>query len=57
MKKESITLCAKNQEEAQRIRNQFKQDTCIKQYRLNILISGSEDTVLSLSQFLLAKIK
>lgn len=57
MKKESITLFAKNEEEAQHIRSKFQQDECDKQYRLNIIISGYEDTILSLSQFLLAKMK
>ena len=53
MKKESITICVNNKEEANKIREKIKQD----KYRLNIIISGDEDPVLSLSNFLLARIK
>lgn len=57
MKKESITICANNQIEADKIREQFDQDGHANKYRLNIIISGEEEPVLSLSQFLLAKMK
>ena len=53
MKKESITICVNNKEEANNIREKMKQD----KYKLNIIISGDEDPVLSLSNFLLARIK
>ena len=54
MKKESITICVNNHEEASKLRKQIQ---CDDKYRLNIIISGEEDPVLSLSQFLLAKMK
>lgn len=57
MKKESITICANNQIEAERLREQFNQEDNTNKYRLNIIISGEEEPVLSLSQFLLAKMK
>lgn len=57
MKKESITVYANNQIEAKQIRERFKQDNNFNQYKIHIIISGTEDPVLSLSQFLLAKIK
>ncbi len=53
MKKESITICVNNQEEASKIREEIKQD----KYRLNIIISGDEEPALSLSRFLLARMK
>lgn len=57
MKKESITIYVENKEEVDEVRNKFKQECNSDKYRLNIIISGNDDPVLSLSQFLLAKIK
>ena len=57
MKKESITICASNQMQADKLRNQFNQSDYADKYRLNIIITGTEDLVYSFSKFLLAKIK
>lgn len=57
MKKESITICVNNNIKADKIREQFKQYDYTNKYRLNIIISGEEDPVNYLSNFLLAKIK
>lgn len=57
MKKESITICVKNQEEANKIREKIKQENNDDKYRLNIIISGDDEPALSLSRFLLARMK
>ena len=57
MKKESITICVNNKEEASQIREKIKQESNDDKYRLNIIISGDEEPALSLSRFLLARMK
>ena len=57
MKKESITICVDNQKEADEAREAFKQNGYDDKYRLNILIAGDDDPVLSLSQFLMSRMK
>ena len=57
MKKESITICVNNKEEARQIREKIKQESNDDKYRLNIIISGDEEPALSLSRFLLARMK
>lgn len=57
MKKESITICANNQTEAAKLREEFKQNSYANKYKLNIIILGNEDPVYLLSDFLLAKTK
>ena len=57
MKKESITICANNDKEAEQLREQFKQADNTNKYRLNIIVSGEDEPILSLSQFLLSKMK
>lgn len=57
MKKESITICVNNIDEAKKIRENFKQNNSDNKYRLHIIISGQENPITSLSQFLLSTIK
>lgn len=57
MKKESITICANNIDEAKKIRENFKQNNNHHKYRLHIIISGQENPITSLSEFLLSTIK
>lgn len=57
MKKESITVYANNQTEADKLRKEFKQNGHANKYKLNIIILGNEDPVYILSHFLLARTK
>lgn len=60
MKKESITICVDNsitQEELQRIRARFKEQGHAEKYRLNIMISGNNNAVDTLSSLLLSEVK
>lgn len=55
MKKGSITISVPStttQEEIKEIREQFKKNEAMKDYRLNILISGNEDLKENLKNFL-----
>lgn len=56
----SITISVPNNitvEELNGIRQQFKRGKYSKEYKLNILISGTEDMKKNLSAFLIAKIR
>jgi hypothetical protein len=44
------------QEEIKEIRTQFKESELYKDYRLNIVVSGSEDIKDNLKDFLLSKL-
>ena len=55
MKKGTITISVPStttQEEIKEIREQFKKNEAMKNYRLNILISGNEDLKENLKNFL-----
>ena len=52
MEKEIITICTKDQFEAEKIRDNFKHT----KYKLNIIICGTENPVEFLGTFLLGKI-
>lgn len=52
MEKEIITICAKDQFEAAKIRENFQHT----KYKLNIIICGAENPVEFLGAFLLKKI-
>ena len=54
MKKEVITVCAKNQDEANEIRKYFKELGFMDKYKLHVIISGNEDPAESLGSFLLS---
>ena len=61
MKKGSMTILVPNnttQDELKKIRHQFKQGEYAKDYRLNIIISGTDNHIENLGAFLKAwKIK
>lgn len=55
MKKGSITISVPStttQEEIKEIREQFKKNEAMNDYRLNILVSGNEDLKENLKNFL-----
>lgn len=59
MEKRTITISVDQhttQEEIKKIRTQFKESELYKDYRLNIIVSGSEDMKDNLKDFLLSKI-
>lgn len=48
----NITIC-----DLKEIRQQFKKEKYSKEYKLNIVVSGSEDIKTNLSAFLTAKLR
>lgn len=57
MDKGTITISVETSEEANKIREEFKNSEYHKDYKLNILISGDEDMKKNLSDFLSARLK
>ena len=57
MDKGIITISVDTTEEANKIREEFKNSECYKDYKLNILICGNEDMKKNLSKFLSARLK
>lgn len=56
MNKKTITVSASSPEEANKIREEFKNSKFSKDYKLNILICGKEDIKQNLSDFLTARL-
>lgn len=56
MNKKIITISTSSPEEAKKIREEFKNNKCSKDYKLNILICGKEDIKQNLSDFLAARL-
>lgn len=56
MNKRTITISAASTEDAKKIREEFKNSECSKEYKLNILICGNEDIKQNLSDFLSARL-
>ena len=57
MDKGTITISVDTTEEANKIREEFKNSKYYKDYKLNILICGNEDMKKNLSNFLSARLK
>lgn len=57
MDKGIITISVDTTEEANKIREEFKNSEYYKDYKLNMLICGNEDMKKNLSNFLSARLK
>lgn len=56
MNKRIITISAASPEDANKIREEFKNSEYSKEYKLNILICGNENIKQNLSNFLSARL-
>ena len=56
MDKRTITISVDTAEEANKIREEFKNSEHYKNYKLNILICGNEDIKQNLGKFLSARL-